>query len=559
MKNFLILFFAVILFLPYSSADAQSKRKKAVSEDVGEQISSEIERFVDRITGRWDFPDNQEQIAPEDTLPPPSSHSSEITDSETDKSARTFSGNKVIEESETVTGNVVVKGGDLTIYGTVDGDVMVVGGDLLMKSTGRVTGNARVISGTIKKEEGSVIEGYEDKTRSEKTNYRETQRRFSRSGRSFDVPWLDESSLDNFVFRYNRVESVFLGVGSVKKYYWDGEKSWNAFGSIGWGFKSHTWRGNLGLSRQFAILSNEGNSIIELGAEGYSLTDTKDQWIISLHENTAAAFLFHEDFRDYYERNGYTVHVAYYSKHDYLKSELKAAYQADMYDSLTNRIEWALFGGDKLFRQNPAIVPGKIHSVLFSAGVSTVSKTSYGPEGWTLLASTEFAKKSWGGEFDFDQYIFDLRRFQPLDRFDNFNVRLRVGSGGGVLPLQRAYELGGVGTLNGFPFKSEIGNRMVLMNAELIINGSFLDDLDFWPTWFFRHFNFLLTSDAGFTRTVGSKASALDGFENVKWNEFKHNFGLAFANRSGSFRIGIAWRTDYPAPAQFILRFNRPF
>ncbi len=311
--------------------------------------------------------------------------------------------------------------------------------------------------------------------------------------------------------------------------------------------------------RQFAILSNEGSGIIELGAEGYSLTDTKDQWIISLHENTASAMLIHEDYRDYFARTGYTLHTAYYSKHDYLKSELKLAYLADTYDSLANKVDWALFGGNKRFRVNPVIKPGKMRSVIISGGVSTISKTIYGSEGWSLFASSEFGKRSWGGDFEFDQYILDLRRFQPLGRYDNLNVRLRVGSAGGVLPLQKLYELGGLGTISAFPFKSEIGNRMVLINAEFIVNGSFLDELDFWPTWLFRHFNFLLTSDAGFTRMVPSNASAMDGFENVKWNEFKHSFGVALATRSGSFRIGFAWRTDHPAPIQFLLRFSRPF
>jgi hypothetical protein len=448
----------------------------------------------------------------------------------------------------------------LTIYGTVNGDVLVVGGDLQMKHSGKITGNARVINGSITREKGAVIEGYEDKKSTKKTSYRESHRKFSKSGRSFDVPWLDEQmNLDNFIFRYNRVESIFLGIGTERKFYWDGERNWNGYGSIGWGFKSHTWRGNLGLARQFAILSTEGNGIIELGAEGYSLTDSKDQWIISLPENTASALLIHEDFRNYYERIGYSLHTAYYSKHDYLKSELKLTYLADTYDSLSNVIEWAVFGGNKRFRRNPIIHPGKMRSVIASGGVSTISKTSDGSEGWSLFASTEFAKRSCGSEFEFDQYIVDLRRFQPLGRYDNLNVRLRVGSSGGTLPLQKLYELGGLGTISAFPFKSDIGNRMLLVNAEFILNGNFLDELDFWPTWLFQHFNFLLTSDAGFTRWALPTASALEGFESVKWNDFKHSFGAALANRSGSFRIGLTWRTDHPAPAQFLLRFSRPF
>jgi hypothetical protein len=390
-------------------------------------------------------------------------------------------------------------------------------------------------------------------------NYRETRRSFSRSSRTFDVLWQSEqTNWDNFIFRYNRVESVFIGLGTEKKYYWDGQRLWNAYGSIGWGFKSHTWRSNFGLVRQFALLSDEGSGIIEVGVEGYTLTDTKDQWIISQNENTAAALLIHEDFRDYFERKGFTIHTAYYSKHDYVKSELKLAYRADSYDSLSNKVDWALFGGSKKFRANPAIEPGTMRSMMLSGGISTITKTSRAQEGWCLFASAEFAKKSLGGEFDFGQYIFDVRRFQPLGRYENFNVRVRIGSADGVLPLQKAFELGGLGTMNAFPFKSDIGNRMVLVNMEFILNGSVLDDLNFWPTWIFQHVNIILTSDAGFTRSVLSSVAATEGF-GMKLSDFQHNLGVALGNRTGTYRIGLAWRTDKSAPLQFLLRLNRPF
>jgi hypothetical protein len=436
----------------------------------------------------------------------------------------------------------------------VNGDVQVVGGDLRLKRTGKITGNTRVIDGSILKEEGAVIEGYE-----EKASYRET-RKNSQSNRTFDVLWRSEqTNWDNFIFRYNRVEGIFLGLGTEKKYYWDGEKVWNAYGSIGWGLKSHTWRSNLGLVRQFAFLSDEGSGIIELGVEGYTLTDTKDQWIISQNENTAAALLIHEDFRNYFERKGFTIHTAYYSKHDYLKTELKLAYLADSYDSLSNKVDWALFGGSKKFRANPVIAPGKMRSLMLSGGISTVTKTNRAQEGWCLFGSAEFAKKSWGSEFDFNQYIFDIRRFQPLGRFEYLNMRARIGSANGTLHQQKVFELGGLGTTNAFPFKSDLGNRMILVNVEFILNGNIMDDLNFWPSWIFQHVNLIFTSDAGFMRNVLPGTAAIEGFGGLKLNEFHHNFGFAVGNRTGLYRIGIAWRTDTSAPLQFILRFSRPF
>jgi hypothetical protein len=560
----LILCSALALFIPLNSSDAQSKQNEDDSEiqsdDFGDRIGNEIEKFVDHMTRRWDFRDNDEKYAEEDTVSKKRRRSLTITDTEIDDSAHSFSGDKVIEASETITGNVVVKGGDLTVYGIIDGDVMVVGGDLQVKSTGKITGNARVINGNIIKEDGAVIEGYEDKTSSTTAGYREHSHRFTRSGRTFDVPWLSEqTNLDKFIVRYNRVEGVFLGFGTEKKYYWDGNRSWNSYGSLGWGFKSHTWRGNLGLSRQFAMPSEEANHLFEIGVEGYSLTDSKDQWIINQLENSLYALLIHEDFRDYYERNGVTIHAAYYSQVDYFKTELKITYIADKVDSLNNKVNWAFFGGGKWFRINPVIQPGTMRSVMLSGGLSTITKTAYGPEGWSLYATSEMAKRGWGSEFNFDQYVFDVKRFQPIGRYDNINFRLRVGTSDGMLPMQKTFDLGGLGTMNAFPFKSEIGNRMLLMNAEYIINGSFLDDLEFWPTWLFQHFNIIISSDVGFTRSVPSHTSPIEGFSGIMWSEFKHDFGVGIANRSGSFRMGITWRTDHPKPAQFIFRIYRPF
>jgi len=553
MKNLITFIIVVGLILQFQSANAQSQQKNKDSGNVAERIGNgfdnadketdkdgnniddeanrtgngidketnnfgevfdkvgnNIDRIVNKTIERWTSPYDDKQTTDDDSVTSTIRHSPDVTDSEIDSNAQSFTGGKVIEESETVTGNVIVKGGDLTIYGKVDGDVEVVGGDLHMKRTGKITGSARVVNGSILKEEGAVIAGSENYRQKEKSSFRPSRRKISRTVRTFDVPWSNEKNyLDNFIFRYNRVEGMFLGLGSEKKYYWDGERSWNMYGFAGWGFKSHTWRGSLGLARQFAILTNEGSGIIELGAEGYSLTDTKDNWIISHHENTAAALFIHEDFRDYFERNGYTLHLAYYSKNDYLKNELKIEYLVDAYDSLTNKVDWALFGGGKWFRTNPAINPGKMRSIIASGGVSTISNTSYGSEGWSLNISAEFAKKNWGSEFEFDQYILDLRRFQPLGRYDNFNIRLRAGSLVGDMLTQKVFDLGGLGTMNAFPFKSQTGNRMLLINAELIVNGSFLDDFDFWPTWIFRNINFVIMSDAGLTRNASPTASML--------------------------------------------------
>jgi hypothetical protein len=400
----------------------------------------------------------------------------------------------------------------------------------------------------------------EDTSAVEEKSYRVTSRNYLLAERKFDVPWQSEAgNIDKFIFRYNRVESIFLGLNREKKYYWDGSKLWNAYGSIGWGFKSHTWRGNLGIVRQFAFISDKGCDMVELGAEIYTLTDTKDQWFISLHENTAASFLIHEDFRNYFERRGTTVHAALYIKRKNLKCELSLSYLADTYGSLKNMVDWSLFGGHKTFRPNPAIDDGNMRSLKFLGGVSTISTTHSGPQGWGVFATAEYSKKTWNSRFDFDQYIVDVRRFQKLGRYENINFRLRAASSDGTLPVQKIYRLGGVGTLNAFPFESEAGNRLLLVNMEFVVSGNILGDIELWPLWMLKNINLLLLTDAGFTRNVSSHTSAVGGFGDMKWTEFRHDFGIAVSNRSGSVRLGFAWRTDCAAPVQLILRFSRPF
>jgi len=553
---------AMLFVLQASSAQTENTKSRddEKADNIGDRIGKEIEHLVSDITREFGNDDHFDSFNP-DTLPSRSHRHDVDLDLENDRKTKTFEGDITVKEDETIRSNVVVKSGDLTVYGKIDGDVLVVGGSLYVKDGGRITGNARVINGTVVREHGGIIEGYTDKTSTNSVSYRENRHRFSHPGNSFSAPWISENAnLDNFIFRYNRVEGLFLGLGTEKKYNWDGRRDFNSYGSVGWGFRSHTWRGNLGIARQFPLGLDGSDELFEIGVEGYSLTDSKDNWLIDVHENTAAALLIHEDFRDYFQRNGYAGHVAYYSQKGYLKTELKATYLIDQYASLANNTDWALFGGNKLFRLNPPIDNGKMRSVLASAGISTKSVTTRGPEGWSVFGSFEYGPRSLGGNFNFDRYILDLRRFQPLSYYDNLNIRVRAGTSDGTLPVQKEYDLGGLGTLNGFPFKADTGyNRMILVNAEYIVNGNFLDDLDFWPSWLFRNVNLLFFTDAGLVRNAAHGAGPTEGFEKITWNQFKNDIGAGFSNRSGSFRIGLAWRTDVKAPARFVFRFTRPF
>lgn len=542
----------------FAMANAQTTENDK-HESLGQRIGSLVENVIDKLekefSGRPDQSasknDVYKQVRSQD-------NAAEIGDLALDDSSLTYQGNTVIQRGDSLNTNLVVKGGNLTVYGHVNGDVLVVGGDLFARDGAYIGGNVKIINGEVYKDDDAVIVGYIDKSSSKKEKaYREESKDFRRSSTKLRANWVPETTnLDNFIFRYNRVEGLFLGAGSEKRYYWDEQRSYSLYGSIGYGFRSHNWRGNLGLSRQFAF---DDGQLFEVEIEGHSLTDTKDDWLIGLQENTAAAFLIHEDFRDYFRRDGFGVNAGYASQQDFLTSQVKVGYLVDEYKSMQNQTEWSLFGGDKLFRLNPAIDPGKMRSVVSSAGLSTVTTTIDGPEGWSILATAEFADKSFGSDFAFNRYVADFRRYQPLGRYDNLNLRFRVGTSEGNLPLQKTYEIGGLGTLPAYAFKDEMGNRMLLMNAEFIVNGDFLGDLSFWPSWLLRGINFIALTDAGLVRNVATDAIWTDGFNGIKFSDFRHDVGVGVASRSGAFRLAFVWRTDRSEPVRFIFRFARPF
>ncbi|MDP2884276.1 MAG: DUF5686 family protein [Ignavibacteria bacterium] len=544
-------------------AEAQSAKKETAENDkhenLGQRIGSIVEDVIDRLerefSGRSEQPPLKKNVFKQVQSQEPSG---DIVTPVAEDSNLTYQGNTVIQKGDTVNTNLVVKGGDLTVYGRINGDVLVVGGDIYIRDGAYIGGNIKVINGEVNKDDDAVVVGYIDRGSSKKgKTYREEEKNFRRSSTKLNANWVNETTnLDNFIFRYNRVEGLFLGAGSEKRYYWDGQRSYSLYGSVGYGFKSHHWRGNLGLSRQFAF--NDGQ-LFEIEVEGHSLTDTKDDWLIGVHENTAAAILVHEDFRDYFRRDGVGVNVGYATQRDYLTGQVKAGYLSDEYRSMENQTEWSIFGGDKRFRPNPPIKDGRMRSIVSSAGLSTVTTSNYGPAGWSILATAEVADKDFGGDFTFNRYVVDIRRYQPLGRYDNVNIRFRVGTSEGELPLQKRYEIGGLGTLPGYPFKGEKGNRMLLMNAELIVNGDFLGDLSFWPSWLMSGFNLLVLTDAGLTRSEHPNALWTSGFSGIKVTDFRHDVGAGIASRNGSFRLALVWRTDRRDTAHFIFRFSRPF
>lgn len=535
----------LMLFFCVSTSFAQN------TDDIDE-TADRIERFVDRLLDQIE--DNFDRYGEGDL------YTNDDFDSESEDSVKssseaiTFNGDTEIAENDTIQGDLVVKNGRLTIFGTVSGDVLVVNGEIELRSTSRILGNVRAMNGSVIKKEGAFVEGYiEQSTNGTPKKYRrKTTRRAVYSYTFKPYFWNTENIVDdNFIFRYNRVEGFFFGFGSEKKYYWDGSRIISGFGSFGYGISSHKWRLQLGLDRQFA---NNNDVLYEVGTEVHSFTDTKDEWIIPLGENNLSSIFFREDNRDYFQREGFSFHTARYGKDKDLHTVIDVRWLNDRYTTLYNGAQWGLFN-QRTFRNNPAINEGIMKSVTVGLGLSTIEKYRYQSEGWNIYARAEIGGNGLGGNFDFTQAIVDLRRLQPISDHDQINVRLRAGTLEVLQYVQKKFELGGVNTMPAYGYKEFSGNRMILANLEYQLGGELLDEVFFFP----NSMNVILFGNAGAVTSVNNNWAVYEGFTDIKKSEVKSDYGVALGFHDGSARLGFAWRTDKPSPVAIFFRLNRAF
>jgi cytoskeletal protein CcmA (bactofilin family) len=472
-----------------------------------------------------------------------------------------FNGNVVIDQRDRIEGNVVIRNGTLTVRGAIEGDVLVLNGDAIVETGGVVTGSVTAVNGKVHQAGGTISGAVEEKEGID-VEYTYPQDRRIKNVRYRLTNYMQEDlsvrdlHLHNFYMGFNRVEGFSLGVGSRKNLFWDGEVALSLYGQVGYAFKAHRWRAMLGGTRQFPFPNNQ---LMEIGAEIFTLTDTKDDWVIGRTENDLAAFFVHRDYRDYYDREGFSVYAGHYMNGSVGSAHLRIQYLSERHSSMRNRTDWALFVRDRSYRENPLINEGELRAIRIGLNASTVGEISRRSAGWSLLATAELSSPGLGGDFNYNQYVLDIRRFQPVSQYDNVNIRMRVGSAEGDLPVQRSFELGGLGTLPAYRYKEFGGNRMFLVNTEYVLKGGVLDQLAFFPSGLFRGLSLLLFLDTGWVGIADESGSLFEGFDDLSVRNLNTSLGVGVGSRGGSWRLGFSWRTDRAETAVVFLRIARPF
>ena len=367
-----------------------------------------------------------------------------------------------------------------------------------------------------------------------------------KAGNRYDFEWEMDDEFENepFMFSYNRVEGFFFGFGVPKEFKdsYGMDSRLTFYGFWGYGLSNDKSSYKAGLTRKFF-----GRNSFELGVEVFDLTYSEDLWVIPRNENSLTALLFHEDYLDYYRKNGSSVY-GIQNIGRFLKIE--GGYVEEKHVDMSVEKDWSLFRQSVEFRENPPVMEGTFKNTYLV--VQTGNSRSL--RNWDAELQAEWNSSLFDDEMpSYERYLISLSRYQPLGRNDDLNIRLRYGTTNGSVPVQKKFDLGGIGTLRGYEYKEfQNGDKMALINVEYTTDGKDIDGLELLPI--IDNYLIAFFMDAG---VVWSDRRDLPGL-----SDFNRNIGVGIGSKDGGFRVNLAKPLDGPEDEREIvitMRLNKMF
>jgi hypothetical protein len=302
------------------------------------------------------------------------------------------------------------------------------------------------------------------------------------AGRFRMVPDLGEredwfSSVDGFV------PSLGMGIAVF-----DHDRFNHAFvaGHLSYKIASERAGYSLGFERPFFTKTK-----LYVGGELHDLTASDDQWQASSLEASLAAVGPRRTIRDYYNRRGVQINGAL---RVYPQVEVLFAWRGERQEPLPTTSDFSIWNGDEPFPPNPIAVDGRLNALLVGASATSRSFDHESLEAtyrrhqldnlfgerlddfegkhdttpvWRLDWTSEISGPgAFGGDFDFRRHIVSARSRLALSEHQTFGVRAIGGWSEGVLPPQRQFGVGGLGSVHGYDFKQQVGDSIALLNLE---------------------------------------------------------------------------------------------
>ena len=410
-----------------------------------------------------------------------------------DPSTIHFSGRTRIPSTRVIVGDVAALSGPFTVAGEVHGDLVVVNGDLVLEAGGSVRGHVLVVGGRVLGEDMGLIGGnlrvFPEPLRYVRRGERidPVGRPGEREGFGPDFPWGDVRLTVKAGQNYNRIEGLPVMFGPSLRTAGANPSRLDLYG---------IWRTEMGLElgREdfgYAFRAEQalgGRNRMAVGGTLYSMVEPMEDWGISNLEASLATFVLHKDFRDYYERTGWSAYGRF--RLPFHPVEIRAEFVSEEHGFARVAGPWSLTKNLEPWREQPLVAEGSIRFLQGSLTMDTRNDQKDPTDGWYIQATS---RRGLGGELirpahftsseaqadpvdarEFDPAVFtgfvDLRRYNRINPGSSLNFRGLLGGALSSVPLPPQYQhtLGGVGSLPGFPlFYEDCGARAVVRGRDV--------------------------------------------------------------------------------------------
>jgi hypothetical protein len=220
-----------------------------------------------------------------------------------------------------------------------------------------------------------------------------------------------------------------------------------------------------------------------LGAEFHDISTSDDLWRLTGPEQTVASLGFKNSFRDYYRRRGVQIFGVLQAGQN---NEFSVIARWDHQAPLDNATNYSFFRDDATYRPNPRVIDEHVNALVFGYTFDTRPLTGAGEQatyrrhlkddlfgfggrrqpGLRLEWTSEVAGHGLDGDARFERHVLNARGYLALSSHTLASVRGLFGWGGGDLPLERQFAIGGIGSVHGYAFKEAAGRGLTLINAE---------------------------------------------------------------------------------------------
>ena len=402
-----------------------------------------------------------------------------------------FNGPATVPAGRVIVADVAMLGGPFVVSGRIDGDLLVVNGDLQLLAGGLVEGDVMVIGGRLLPVDAPGITGdlavFDEPLRyvrrGDLISVSEVPSD-SRGGLRSDLGWGRSRLTIRAGTSYNRVEGLPVVFGPIVETRGSTPLVFEALGT--WRTESSLNDEDLGYRVRLEQRWKRSSSVA-IGVGVHSLIEPIESWGLTDTETSLATFLLHKDFRDHFERTGWSV----WSVASLAASRLilTAEYRDEDHRAVPVGSPWTFRKNDHPWRPQPVVGQGSLRTLSARIELDWRNDRDNPTDGWFARArltrglSGEIVAPALTTPFpsapayerrelphDFTHGFLDLRRYNRVSPDADLRLRLLWSGRLGDAPLPPQYQsaLGGEGSLPGYPLMSlDCGARTVTYQATL--------------------------------------------------------------------------------------------